>query len=938
MQTHHSLVKATAFFWRRLAESATSLPFIVAILVAGCGGGGAGGTAAAPAVTGGVTAAQVLWSNPATWGGTKPVAGVTVLIPTGMKVELDEQTVELAELIVEGELSFKPGVTSELRAGLVRVRAGGSLLAGSAAQPFRGRATVTLSGTDTLTADPMGTRGILVSAGGRVRFFGSSPARPWTRLNANAAMGATSLVLAEAVDWQAGDQIVVAPTDWYPSDPVLAAQATERRTLTAVAGNTLTMSAGLGRFKWGRMQYVTDTGMSLVPGTFTKPHPDAVDTLDERAEVGNLSRNIVIQGADDALWQASGFGAHIMVMDLNSSLQLEGVELRRVGQAGKVGRYPIHWHLLSYAANGTALGDAAGHFVRNSTVWDSRHRCIVVHGTNGVSIQNNICYDIKGHAIFLEDAVERRNVIEGNLVLKVRSPSNALATVVHEKPTTCGASSGYWLTNPDNTVRNNAAADAEGNGIWLSYSVNPVKQNVNVPIRPHNLQHGVFEFNSSHSNRMNGLQLECGMIDDAGNLQLLFYSPTTDGLPDVVSNRARFTFKGITTFKNRNGYLNRAINPDYLQWANADNSGRGFTGAVQLGSTLKQSLVVGRSLNDGLPYPAGAEPQLGVASYHSTLDITQNTFVGLTSEVPTDVNLPSGVFGTDDYYLRPLEKGFWRNPDNKLINAAPGYRVPPPHLQAGYTPASNLSWTYAGAIWDPHGYWTTAGRWWVFDNPFLIQPGLCTPLQVSGGQPNGLSCPGPYFGVTQFNLNRALLNDTLFLPGGFTEKIVVERLDGTPADTVLGTWAVEQGFTSVKLGNMRHFTGVQGGTYRLRFPAFPNASVVKEAPRRVSLVVQNLIDGTDTMMLGVHFDGATVPVNVFVSTDPSFPNPTNSRTLITAASRAAVAAGPGNLYWQDTANNLVWVKLTPLGLPGAFPGIVAGSDEDLFRQYTLRVE
>ena len=86
------------------------------------------------------------------------------------------------------------------------------------------------------------------------------------------------------------------------------------------------------------------------------------------------------------------------------------------------------------------MGDASNHFVRNSSVWDSRNRCMVLHGTNGVSLTNNICYDIKGHAIFLEDPVERRNKIEGNLVLRVRSPIDSLAVTTHEKAGhMCGA-------------------------------------------------------------------------------------------------------------------------------------------------------------------------------------------------------------------------------------------------------------------------------------------------------------------------------------------------------------------------------------------------------------------------------------------------------------------------------------------------------------------
>ena len=81
---------------------------------------------------------------------------------------------------------------------------------------------------------------------------------------------------------------------------------------------------------------------------------------------------------------------------------IDGVEMRRMGQSGTLGRYPLHWHML---------GEAAGHAVRNSAVWQSSQRCIVLHATNGVQVQNNVCHDVAGHAFFLEDAVERRNLL-----------------------------------------------------------------------------------------------------------------------------------------------------------------------------------------------------------------------------------------------------------------------------------------------------------------------------------------------------------------------------------------------------------------------------------------------------------------------------------------------------------------------------------------------
>ncbi|MEZ4607987.1 MAG: hypothetical protein R2865_14665 [Deinococcales bacterium] len=79
---------------------------------------------------------------------------------------------------------------------------------------------------------------------------------------------------------------------------------------------------------------------------------------------------------------------------------IDGVELRRMGQAAHRTCHPIHFHLLSYNPdNGQFLGDSA-QVVSRSSIWNSQNRCIVIHGSNGITLNNNICYDIKGHAIF----------------------------------------------------------------------------------------------------------------------------------------------------------------------------------------------------------------------------------------------------------------------------------------------------------------------------------------------------------------------------------------------------------------------------------------------------------------------------------------------------------------------------------------------------------
>jgi hypothetical protein len=125
--------------------------------------------------------------------------------------------------------------------------------------------------------------------------------------------------------------------------------------------------------------------------------------VDERGEVGMLSRNIVIQASPDA--DKTLFGGHIMAM-VGSKMFVDGVELNRMGQNMHLARYPIHWHLI---------GDAQGQYIKNSAIHDTYSRCVTVHGTNYLDVENNVTYNTIGHCFFLEDGVEHGNQFVHNL-------------------------------------------------------------------------------------------------------------------------------------------------------------------------------------------------------------------------------------------------------------------------------------------------------------------------------------------------------------------------------------------------------------------------------------------------------------------------------------------------------------------------------------------
>src|SRR5690606_8681541 len=164
--------------------------------------------------------------------------------------------------------------------------------------------------------------------------------------------GSNTIEVLDASQWQAGDEIVLASTDFNP-------RQAEKRRITAINGNRLTLDRPLEYMHFGEITF----------------------GVDERGEVGLLTRNIKIHASEDAA--ESWFGGHIMAM-VTSKMFVEGVELQRMGQHLELARYPIHWHLI---------GDGGeGQYIRNAAIHDTYNRCVTVHGTNELRIENNVTY------------------------------------------------------------------------------------------------------------------------------------------------------------------------------------------------------------------------------------------------------------------------------------------------------------------------------------------------------------------------------------------------------------------------------------------------------------------------------------------------------------------------------------------------------------------
>ncbi|NJK42667.1 MAG: right-handed parallel beta-helix repeat-containing protein [Aquincola sp.] len=550
--------------------------------------------------------------------------------------------------------------------------------------------------------------------------------------------------------------------------------------------------------------------------------------------------------------------------------------------------------------------------IRRSAIWASSQRCIVIHGTSGVAVADNVCHDIRGHAVFLEDGNERRNVIERNLVLGVRTPKTPLK--LHDRVGFMVGPSGFWLTNPDNVLRGNVAADAEGNGFWLAYGRKPSGDAAGLALLPDRLPFGVFDDNVAHSNGQVGINLDFAPIDEAGNTAPNKYIPTADGGENRWDNQIRAAMRrNVNLEKHRRGFL-EPHQPARLQRLDQRRQRRrALAGAATTASSAARCSSAKASTTAATRKTPS--PPRAFATYHSTYAMRDNTLVAF-DHVP---GKSSGAFRTNDYYTLGVDKGTVRNANNRLIASHPGQRTMPPNLDAA--PLANRHWTYAGALWDPHGYWGAKGQYWVIDHPFLTAGAQCQSVAPAGS--NGQSCAGEYYGVGSFQ--------TDFDPSrySFMAAIDVTRQDsqGNP----LASWSVADGATSTMLGNMRHFAARPQGRYVLRFPGKPN-------PKWFAMSVGNAYRASDSFVIGIAFDGNTPAAGYTVSGHEHHrlapPEPNTTRAFSPAQSLGEVIAGNGSALWQDRANHLVWVKVQG-GMAWPHPATAAHDDQSLYRALSV---
>ncbi|XP_020497083.1 cell migration-inducing and hyaluronan-binding protein [Labrus bergylta] len=451
----------------------------------------------------------------------------------------------------------------------------------------------------------------------RVRFLCGKLVRPQVSISIGISSNSSILELADKPEgWGSNDRVVVASTDY-------SMHQTEEFTLLPCS----TCTSNQVKVQ-GKAQFV-HIGQE-------------VDGVDMRAEVGLLSRNILICGemepscyANEAckFFHFDTFGGHLKVERGFRSVHISGVEMQHMGQQ-TMGHYPVHFHM-----NGD-VDDRGGYdpptSVRDLSIHHTFSRCVTIHGSNGLLVKDVVGYDTLGHCFFTEDGAEERNTFDHCLGLMVRAgtllPSDRDSKMcrditegsypgyVPNPRQDCSATSTFWIANPNNNLINCAAAGSEETGFWFVFHHVPTgpSEGLYAPGQTEHTPMGQFTNNRAHSNYRAGMILDNGVKTTLANdkdkrpfLSLIGarYGPHQDA--DPFKPRIPALIHHFVAFKNQDHGAWLRGGDVWLDDCQFADNGIGLT--LASGGTFPDddgshqqvinSLFVGESENRGRPLP-----------------------------------------------------------------------------------------------------------------------------------------------------------------------------------------------------------------------------------------------------------------------------------------------------------------------------------------------
>jgi len=258
---------------------------------------------------------------------------------------------------------------------------------------------------------------------------------------------------------------------------------------------------------------------TLPPATSEHMSPDFA------VEVALLTRNVIVEGANDDTTNESKHGGYMKVYYTPTVQQnVGGIEFRNMGQQGLQDRYPIEFEMCN---------NVTGSKVFKNTIRDSHQRCIVVKNTDYLTVSENVAYNTAGHCYAIAEGGEVENTFEKNLGALTTRITSTSDHYEEWHPST------FFIRNPNNHLIGNVAAGSYRHGFWgyLPWKVLGESNSFHPGVNPRKSGIGTFKDNVAHSNRYSGVQFE--------NLY-------QDGLDELENTRSYRNRRGIYLYASKN--------------------------------------------------------------------------------------------------------------------------------------------------------------------------------------------------------------------------------------------------------------------------------------------------------------------------------------------------------------------------------------------------
>ena len=410
------------------------------------------------------------WSNPSTWSTRQvPGAGAAVRIAAGTRIAYDMVSDAAIRCIdVDGDLIFRTNADTRLTVGTLTVLESGRLEIGTVDAPIAAGATAELVVADQpidTARDPEQITGGLIGLG-TIRMHGAVKSPTFVRVAAEPLARQNTLQLEEAASgWGPGDKLVMPDTRQLRQNERGTSYVPqwEELSLSAITGRTATIASPL-RFDH-RGARAADNRLEFLP------------------HVGNVTRNVVVRSENPR-----GTRGHVIFVmhpdvdiryaafkDLGRTQMgvLSSTEygtdggVRRVG-TNQIGRYSLHFH----HAFGPRTPNPSGYqfTLIGNAIDDASKWGITIHNSHFGLIRDNVVYNSRGAGIVTEDGNESFNVFDHNFAMRSEgsgefAPRSGYGGATGDPG---GEGAGFWLRGPNNTLRNNVAANVDVFGYGMA--------------------------------------------------------------------------------------------------------------------------------------------------------------------------------------------------------------------------------------------------------------------------------------------------------------------------------------------------------------------------------------------------------------------------------------------------------------------------------------